>query len=141
MRYTVPFALISLMILISCSAPAPVEDPNEYLSATECASGTREIAFALSNPGNFTVGLDNTQEGLTRLAIEINNVELTGLPSYCGREILLPHETARCRRPGESKTDAGIELNTGRKLLFFPTQNSIRVKVGESTKEIQMSCK
>ena len=127
-----------LIIMTSCTSSSTTSA--EYVSDVSCNSASKDLGFTLSNSGSKPLSLEGSKSGSDQLSIEINGLELTGVVNYCGRSSLAPHDVVKCRRPGTSSTDAGLTLETGRRLLLFNMQNTLRAKAGGMTKTIHVSC-
>lgn len=131
-------AAILAISLLSCTKVETA--PPDFLSNAKCGVDTKDIAFTISNNGNNSFSIDKQVDGMDHLAIEVNGVELTGVASYCGRQTLGPKDVVKCRRPGNSQTDAGVRIKTGRELIFLQASNSVRATLGDTTREVHIVC-
>lgn len=139
-RYLLSLLLISSLALLSCRSEI-VQPTVEYISNAGCSATNQDLFFTITNIGSKPLILEGSTPGQDALALEINNIELTGLVSYCGRQSLAKNEVVKCRRPGKSHTDAAMRLQTGKRLFLISSPNTLRTTIGDTTRTMQFNCK
>jgi len=131
-------ATILAISILSCTNTETAQP--DFLSDAKCGIETQDLAFTITNNGEKAFSIDKQVEGMEYLAIEVNGVELTGVGNYCGRQTVGPKEVIKCRRPGNSQTDAGVRLKIGKELIFLQASNSVRATLGDTTREVHIVC-